>query len=110
MNSPARNKTRFPRANVHRFSLHGERHHAFHSIDGLVVMLVRMWQGHLRPNRDGEFEHRHGTVRVSGFEQKLYSYLPNLDHLTFHSQFASLERWSDELDSIFGCGGPQRLN
>ena len=73
-------------------------------------MLVRMWQRHLRPDRDGEFKHRHGTVRVRGFEQKMYSYLPNLDNLTFHCQFASLEWWSDEVDSIFGCGGPQRLN
>src|SRR5436190_916050 len=94
MNSPARNKTRFPTANVHRFSLHGERHHAFHSIDGLVVMLVRMWQRHLRPNRDGEFEHRHGTIRVGGFEQKTDFDLPNLNSLTFHSRFTSLKRCS----------------
>ena len=31
-------------------------------------------------------------------------------NLTFHSQFTSLERWSDQVDSKFGCGGPQRLN
>jgi hypothetical protein len=24
------------------------------------------WQGHLRPRRDREFEHRQGTVRVGG--------------------------------------------
>jgi hypothetical protein len=49
MNSPSRNKTRFPRGNFHRFSLHGERHHAFHSVDGFLVMLVRMWQGIFAP-------------------------------------------------------------
>src|SRR5713101_7740944 len=53
MNISTRNKTRLARANVNRSSLHSKRDHAFDSVDGLVVMPVRMGQRHLRTDRDG---------------------------------------------------------
>ena len=34
------------------FPLHGERQHAFHSVNGLVVTLVRVGHWHLRTHRD----------------------------------------------------------
>jgi len=68
MNRSARNETSFPEANVHRLSLHGERHHAFHSVDGFVVRLVIMGHRHLCPHRHRELKHRHRTVRVGSFE------------------------------------------
>src|SRR5580765_2594964 len=110
MNRSARNKTRFPRSNVHRFSLHGERDHAFHTVDRFVVMLVRMWLRHLRAHRDGELKHRHRTVRFGSFEQEFNFDLPDADDFVFHGRFTSLEWWPDELDSMFGGGGFQRLN
>src|SRR5262249_731371 len=54
------------------------------SVDGLVVLLVRMWHRHLRANRNREFKHRQGTVRVGGFEQEFNSDLPDADNFGFH--------------------------
>ena len=64
-----------------------------------------MRQGHSGPDRDRELEHRHGTVRVGGLEQKLYPDIANLNELAFHNRLTSLEWWSNEFDSRFSGGG-----
>ena len=57
---------------------------AFHSVDGFVVVPVRMGQRHLRPHRNCEFKHRHGTTSVGSIEQESDSYLSGADNFVFH--------------------------
>ena len=84
MNCATRDKTGFPRANIHRLSFLGGRHHALNAVDGLVVLLVIMGQRHLRSNWDREFKQRHRSARVGSFEQESDAYLPDADDFALH--------------------------
>src|SRR6185436_236160 len=95
-------------------SLHRERHHPFHPVDGLVITFMKMWQWNLRARRNGEFKHRQRAVRLRSFEQKAYSYLSNLDDLVFHSgyqasPFGGQTTPSNSLGNCFGSTGQKRF-
>ncbi|MDB6068659.1 MAG: hypothetical protein JWR26_4867 [Pedosphaera sp.] len=78
------NKTRFAWAKVHCLSIYGKSDHAFNPVNGFVVALVRVRYWNLGSNRNHEFKHGQGTVRVGGFEQEIDSDLPDADDFTFH--------------------------
>ena len=65
-------------ADVHRLAIDGERHHAFQTINGFVVMLVRMGHRHFHARRHGEFKHGQLAVGVFAFEQKADFNLPDV--------------------------------
>src|SRR5438874_3473992 len=84
MDDAAGDETGIARADVYGSSIHGEGDHAFHAVDGFIVVLVRMGQGNLGSGGNGEFEHGEGTVGVGGFEEKIDCDLADADRVAFH--------------------------
>ena len=91
MNCTAWNEIRFTWPDRHCSSIHGKGEYAFNSVNGFIVMFVRMRQRNLGSNRNHKLKHGYGTVRVGSFKQELNSYLPDADDFVLHSLHSTMQ-------------------